>query len=268
MNEQVILQRAIELKRAGRYDEARELYHSVIEAIPQCDPAYKGLAKLEIVSGRYEAGIRALLMKIDLGSYFTRQLPQGQFVMVSQGALRNLDTPLFNPEARFGTTVIPAGATYERSVADPRVSSVALLAWAEPDLYFYLGHCLMRMFPKAFSHYAIPEQYLVNLENALRGCPSGADARDSRFAFVFYIAGFWFAVANTKNPLSDIDPRGLRERFARNLDFKGQGFLSDEKENPNQANLSSSTQSSGGGGCLTAILIALGFAVTCAAAVL
>ena len=80
MNEKVVMERAINLKRAGRYDEAISLYHSVIDAIPQCDSAYKGLAKVEIGSGRYKEAIRSTLMKIDLGIFFTRQLPRQDFL--------------------------------------------------------------------------------------------------------------------------------------------------------------------------------------------
>lgn len=221
MDEKVVMERAINLKRAGRYDEAISLYHSVIDAIPQCDPAYKGLAKVEIGSGRYKEAIRSTLMKIDLGIFFTRQLPRQDFLMLCQGALQNLDTPLFDPEIRFGDTVIPKGATYDRSVSNPRVSSVALLAWAETDLYFYLGHCLVRLFPRAFAHYAIPDEHMKNFENALLGHMSGADARDTKYAPIFYVSGFWLAVANIESPISSIEPTSLKRRYNRRVDFMG-----------------------------------------------
>jgi len=221
MDEKVVIERAINLKRVGRYDEAISLYHSVIDAIPQCDTAYKGLAKVEIGSGRYKDAIRSTLMKIDLGIFFTRQLPRHDFLMLCHGALQNLDTPLFDPEIRFGKTVIAKGATYDRSVSNPRASSVALLAWAETDLYFYLGHCLVRLFPKAFAHYAIPSEEMKNFENALLGHPSGTDARDTQYAPIFYVSGFWLAVANIESPITSIDPPPLKRRYNRQLDFMG-----------------------------------------------
>ena len=221
MNEKVVIERAINLKRAGRYDEAISLYHSVIDAIPQCDSAYKGLAKVEIGSGRYKEAIRSTLMKIDLGIFFTRQLPRQDFLMLCQGALQNLDTPLFDPEIRFGNTVVAKGVTYDRSVSNPRASSVALLAWAETDLYFYLGHCLVRLFPRAFAHYAIPDEYMRNFEKALLGYISGTDARDTQYAPIFYVTGFWLAVANIESPISSVEPTSLRRRYDRKLDFMG-----------------------------------------------
>ena len=221
MDEKVVMERAINLKRAGRYDEAISLYHSVIDEIPQCDPAYKGLAKVEIGSGRYNEAIRSTLMKIDLGIFFTRQLPRQDFLMLCQGALQNLDTPRFDPEIRFGNTVIAKGATYDRSVSNPRASAVALLAWAETDLYFYLGHCLVRLFPRAFVHYSIPGEYMRNFENALLGHMSGADARDTQYAPIFYVSGFWLAVANIEAPISSIEPTLLKRRYNRQLDFMG-----------------------------------------------
>lgn len=221
MDEKVVMERAINLKRAGRYDEAISLYHSVIDAIPQCDTAYKGLAKVEIGSGRYKDAIRSTLMKIDLGIFFTRQLPPQDFQMLCQGALQNLDTPLFDPEIRFGNTVIPQGATYDRSVSNPRAAAVALLAWAETDLYFYLGHCLVRLFPRAFAHYAIPSEYMRNFENALLGHTSGTDARDTRYAPIFYVSGFWLAVANIETFISSIEPTSLKRRYNRQVGFMG-----------------------------------------------
>lgn len=221
MDEKVVMERAINLKRAGRYDEAISLYHSVIDEIPQCDLAYKGLAKVEIGSGRYNEAIRSTLMKIDLGIFFTRQLPRQDFLMLCQGALQNLDTPRFDPEIRFGNTVIAKGATYDRSVSNPRASAVALLAWAETDLYFYLGHCLVRLFPRAFAHYSIPGEYMRNFENALLGHMSGADARDTQYAPIFYVSGFWLAVANIEAPISSIEPTLLKRRYNRQLDFMG-----------------------------------------------
>ena len=221
MDEKVVMERAINLKRTGRYDEAISLYHSVIDAIPQCDPAYKGLAKVEIGSGRYKDAIKSTLMKIDLGIFFTRQLPRQDFLMLCHGALQNLDTPRFDPEIRFGKTVIAKGATYDRSVSNPRASSVALLAWAETDLYFYLGHCLVRLFPQAFAHYSIPDGYMRNFENALLGHMSGVDARDTQYAPIFYVSGFWLAVANIESPITSIDPTSLKRRYNRQLDFMG-----------------------------------------------
>lgn len=221
MDEKVVMERAINLKRAGRYDEAISLYHSVIDAIPQCDTAYKGLAKIEIGSGRYRDAIRSTLMKIDLGIFFTRQLPRQDFLMLCQGALQNLDTPMFDPEIRFGQTVIAKGATYDRSVSNPRAAAVALLAWAETDLYFYLGHCLERLFPHAFAHYAVPENYMRNFENTILGHPSGTDARDTRYAPIFYVSGFWLAVANIESPMTSIEPISLKRRYNRQLNFMG-----------------------------------------------
>ena len=221
MDERVIMEQAINLKRAGHYDEARALYHSVIDEIPQCDPAYKDLAKVEIGSGRYKDALRATLMKIDLGIFFTRKVPRHQFLIICQGALQNLDAPQFNPEIRFGRNVIAQGETYNRSVSTPRVGAVALLAWAETDVYFYLGHCLVRLFPRAFAHYAIPDSYMKNFENALLGHSSGVDARDTRYAPIFYIAGFWLAVANIPDPISTIDPIALKMRYSRQLNLMG-----------------------------------------------
>lgn len=221
MDEKVVMERAITLMRAGRYDEAISLYHSVIDAIPQCDHAYKGLAKVEIGSGRYKDAIRSTLMKIDLGIFFTRQLPRQDFLVLCHGALQNLDAPQFDPEIRFGKTIIPQGATYDRSVSNPRASSVALLAWAETDLYFYLGHCLVRLFPRAFAHYAIPDEYMINFENALLGHMSGADARDTKYAPIFYVSGFWLAVANIESPIFSIEPTSLKRRYNRRVDFMG-----------------------------------------------
>ncbi len=221
MNEQEIMARAVSLKHAGQYDEARTLYRSVIDYIPQCDPAYKGLSKLEIGTGHFKDAIRATLMKIDLGIYFTRQVPQQQFLFICRGALQNLDTTLFTPEIRFGKTIIPRDETYKQSVSSPNVGAVALLAWAETDVYYYLGHCLVRLFPRAFAHYAIPDSYLKNFENAVLGHPSGLDARDTKYAPVFYISGFWFAVSNIRSPLATIEPAILKARFNRQLNFMG-----------------------------------------------
>ena len=215
------MEHAINLKRIGRYDEARALYHSVIDEIPHCDTAYKGLAKVEIGIGRYKDAIRATLMKIDLGIFFTSRVPRHQFLMICQGALQNLDTPQFNTKISFGKNVIDQGETYDRSVSTPRVSAVALLAWAETDVYFYLGHCLVRLFPKAFAHYAIPDSYLKNFENALLGHSSGIDARDTRYAPVFYISGFWLAVANIPKPITGIEPTALKTRYNRQLNLMG-----------------------------------------------
>lgn len=221
MDEKVVMERAINLKRAGRYDEAITLYHSVIDAIPQCDTAYKGLAKVEIGSGRYKDAIRSTLMKIDLGIFFTKRLPEQEFRMLRLGALLNLNTPRFNPEIRFGGMVITEGRTYASGVSDSRVADVALLAWAETDLYFYLGHCLVRLFPQAFAHYSISREYMENFENAILGHPRGRDARDTQYAPIFYVSGFWLAVANIESPITSIDPTSLKRRYNRQLDFMG-----------------------------------------------
>lgn len=221
MDEQLVMQRAVEAKRAGRYEEARLLYHSVIEAIPQCDPAYKGLAKVEIAAGRYENAIRATLMKIDLGIFFTRQLSPQELAFIRHQAIQNLSAPKFRPEIRFGKTIIPSGETCRSCRIKENACDVALLAWAEPDLYFYLGHCLVRMFPAAFSHYRISEEALKNFEKALSGFPSGRDARDMEIAPVFYISGFWLAVANIESALTSIEPDTLKLRFRRELDLFG-----------------------------------------------
>ena len=105
--------------------------------------------------------------------------------------------------------------------SNPRASSVALLAWAETDLYFYLGHCLVRLFPRAFAHYAIPDEYMINFENALFGHMSGADARDTKYAPIFYVSGFWLAVANIESPIFSIEPTSLKRRYNRRVDFMG-----------------------------------------------
>lgn len=221
MNEQIIMAQAVQMKRAGRYAEARALYNEVIAAIPQCDPAYKGLAKVEIGSGRYEAAIKATLMKIDLGIFFTKQVDEPEQSHMWRYTLCNLQNFRFSPEIRFGRMVIPAGETYRRSCSDARVGDVAWLAYAESDVYFYLGHCLVRLYPKAFAHYSIPGQLMDNFESALLGHPSGIDARKTDIASIFYISGFWMAVANIPNVLKTIEPAVLRSRYNRELSFMG-----------------------------------------------
>lgn len=44
--ERLEMEKAIQLKRAGRYSESIQLYKKVIDRIPQCDPAYKQMAKV------------------------------------------------------------------------------------------------------------------------------------------------------------------------------------------------------------------------------
>ena len=223
MNEQLVMQEAVQLKRAGRFDESRSLYHKVIKAIPQCDPAYNGLAKVEIGSQRYEMAIQALLMKIDLGILFTKRCPPSQVTFMRENAIRNLSQVTYGQELLLGGKVYPNGEVTRMCRTNPVASDIALLAWAEVDLFFYLGHCLVRMFPFAFASYGVPEVLMANLEQALRGHACGQDARDTRFASMFYATGFLLACANIKSVITSIDPSLLRERFNRQLDLLGLG---------------------------------------------
>ncbi len=221
MDEQIIMEEAKYLKREGRLAEARTLYHQVIDAIPQCDPAYKGLAKVEIGDRNYEAAIQAILMKIDLAIFFSLQVPDSQLRFMWTQAINKLHCSPFIESVQIGPWSWDAYSIgHYISLGEPIALNVALLAWAEPDIYFYLGHCLARLFPNAFSHYNIPERMLVNFENALLGHSTGCDARDdSRYAPPLYIIGFMFAFANCSPQMESITPSIIRARFNRTLDF-------------------------------------------------
>ena len=62
---------------------------------------------------------------------------------------------------------------------------------------------------------------MKNFENALLGHMSGADARDTKYAPIFYVSGFWLAVANIESPISSIEPTSLKRRYNRRVDFMG-----------------------------------------------
>lgn len=219
IDEQVMMEDAVQLKRMGHLQESRAIYQKVIAEIPQCDPAYKGLAKVEIVSGRYEAAIRALLMKMDLGIFFTNQCPPFQVDFMRMNAINNLSCDIFNEEITVGNRVFREGTVSRLLKTDVSAMEVSLLAWAEMDIFFYLGHCLVRLFPTAFSQCAIPESLMKNFENAMLGHPSGEDARNTCLAPCFYISGFILACANIKSPITTIDPVCLKKRYNRVLNF-------------------------------------------------
>ena len=224
MNEQIVMQEAIQLKRAGRFDEARRLYHEVINAIPHCDPAYKGLAKVEIGSGHYEQAIRALLLKIDLGIFFTyQQCSPDQRMFMLANAMGNLFGVTSGSDVVIAEKRYTAGTVEIMCRNDPVARDIALLAWAEVDLFFYLGHCLVRLFPTAFADYRDMDEMMGNLENSLLGRPSCPDARDSEYAPVFYVSGFLLACANIHNVITSVDSVLVRQRFNRKLDFLGLG---------------------------------------------
>lgn len=220
IDEQMMMEEAVQLKRLGRLQESRAIYQRVIAEIPQCDPAYVGLAKVEIGAGQYEAAIRALLMKIDLGIFFTNQIPSYQVDFMRRNAINNLlSCSAFGEEISIGNNVLRQGDIARLLEVSASAREVVLLAWAEMDIFFYLGHCFVRLFSKAFSQYAIPEAFMKNFENAILGHSTGEDARDSRFAACFYISGFILACANIRSPMMTIDPVDLRKRYNRVLDF-------------------------------------------------
>lgn len=224
MNEQIVMQEAIQLKRAGRFDEARRLYHEVINAIPHCDPAYKGLAKVEIGSGHFEQAIQALLMKIDLGIFFTyQQCSPDQRMFMLANAMGNLFDVTSGSDVVIAEKRYTAGTVEIMCRNDPVARDIALLAWAEVDLFFYLGHCMVRLFPSAFVNYRGMDEMMSNLERALLGCQSGSDARDSEYAPMFYVSGFLLACANLQSVIPSVDSSLLRQRFCRKLDFLGLG---------------------------------------------
>ncbi len=223
MDERMIMEQAIQMKRLGRLDEARSLYQRVIDEIPQCDPAYKGLAKVEIGAKRYEQAIRAVLQKIDLGIFFTyQQCAENERMIMLTNAVWNL-ADVTNMDVELAGKVHPAGEVERMCRTDSAARDVALLAWAEREMFFYLGHCLARMFPSSFSRYAVPGDMLESFENALLGRPSGQDARSSEYAPVFYVSGFLMACANIKSVIPSIEPSLLTRRFDRTLDFIGLG---------------------------------------------
>ena len=73
----------------------------------------------------------------------------------------------------------------------------------------------------AFTDYQIPETLLLNFENAVAGKYSGADARDSILAHVFYVTGFMLARQNISWTLDSIDPDVLTQRYNRAINFLG-----------------------------------------------
>lgn len=74
---------------------------------------------------------------------------------------------------------------------------------------------------KTSTHRTIPDEHMTNFENALLGHMSGADARDTKYAPIFYVSGFWLAVANIESPISSIEPASLKLRYNRRVDFMG-----------------------------------------------
>lgn len=219
--ERLEMEKAIQLKRAGRYSESIQLYKKVIDRIPQCDPAYKQMAKVQIAAGLFEDAVRSTLMKIDLGIYFTKQSNPRAALQMRSMALENIRGPKFSPAVHIGSRLIASGEVFEMCTTDDVSADVALLAYAEDDVYYYLGHCLVRMFPMAFTDYQIPETLLLNFENAVAGKYSGADARDSIFAHVFYVTGFMLARQNISWTLDSIDPDVLTQRYNRAINFLG-----------------------------------------------
>ena len=117
--------------------------------------------------------------------------------------------------------MVEAGEIYAMCRRDEVSSDVALLAYAEEDIYYYLGHCLVRLFPSAFAAYAIPNVLLENFENAIGGRNTGQDARDSHFAPVFYESGFMLARENISWTLDSIEPDVLKRRYGRVINFLG-----------------------------------------------
>lgn len=219
--ERIEMEKAIQLKRAGRYQESIDIYQKVIERIPQCDPAYKQMAKVQIVANKYEDAIRSSLMKLDLGIFFTKQSNHMACEQMRQIAMRKIKSPLFSSRICFGGRIVEAGEIYDMCRKDGVSSDVALLAYAEEDIYYYLGHCLVRLFPSAFAAYKIPDELLRNFENAIGGRSTGQDARDSIYAPVFYGVGFLLARENISWTLSSTTPGELRQRYNRIINFLG-----------------------------------------------
>ena len=219
--ERIEMEKAIQLKRAGRYQESISIYKNVIDRIPQCDPAYKQMAKVQIVAHEFEEAIRSTLMKLDLGIFFTKQSNPRACDQIRRIALDNIRGPRFSSRVCFAGRVVEAGEIYAMCRRDEVSSDVALLAYAEEDIYYYLGHCLVRMFPSAFASYAIPNDLLENFENAIGGHSTGPDARDSYYSPVFYEAGFMLARENIAWPLASIAPGELKRRYGRVINFLG-----------------------------------------------
>lgn len=219
--ERIEMEKAIQLKRAGRYQESIEIYERVINRIPQCDPAYKQMAKVQIVANKYEDAIRSTLMKLDLGIFFTKQSNPMAYEQMRLIAMRNIQSARFSSRICFGGRIVETGEVYDMCINDRVSSDVGLLAYAEEDIYYYLGHCLVRLFPSAFAAYKIPEELLRNFENAIAGRNTGPDARDSIYALVFYGVGFLLARENISWTLNSITPEELRQRYHRVLNFLG-----------------------------------------------
>ncbi len=212
-----LLNTGISAKRIGDYRQAASCYLQAIEIAPQDARAYKNISKILIGNKEYQEAIRYLLMKVRLGIYYTNRSPDlsmiEQTIKIRQKQIESrtycaeMDPSppgnIFSDSLQIGDFNIPDFYVSSVISKEKICLDIAKLMWAEDDIYYYIGHAYIKLFPELFSHYNIPPENMEALELKVLGLEHRCDdLRDSeKLGFVFYITGFLICMANIKEDL-------------------------------------------------------------------
>ena len=196
------LSAGIQAKRDGDYQHAIEYYTQAVKLAPHDARAYINASKILIGCGKYQDAIQFLLMKVKLGIYYTKCSPECSTIerMIQ---LKHMEM-MADAKGKFSTGISVGNIKFP-DYCVPRLMEkhsicfdIAKLMWAEEDVYFYIGHSYIRLFPELFSSYCLPSANILALENKLMGRGSAIDdlRNSEQFAPLFYVVGFLVCVAN------------------------------------------------------------------------
>lgn len=184
-----LLNKGVAEKHKGNFDEAIDFYKQAKTVYPEYSVTYMNLAKVFIISGKFEHALRNLLTNIHLRITENEEFTNPDFEQQYQIDNQELKNVQLNNKAVIDLI--------EESHFNQQIAK-------EINVTFYAGLSYAGMNPQFIKYHKINKKLIESEQEILAGkIPSSGNLRQSKYVYLINIIGLKWLIDNVNTELND-----------------------------------------------------------------
>jgi tetratricopeptide (TPR) repeat protein len=193
-----LLNRGIQLKREGRYDDALECYSKAIAMDKEDRRAYVNSARMFLGMRKYERALRYFLVGCVYDRLYGNYDQNPAYQLVTEHVKESLQSKAI----KLSNIQISADMVLNKCEKNLFMGD---LLFDSKNFAFYIGHAVVALNDFIMVKHSIPQELMRNLEYNLLGKPRASDLRDTDKEYVFLICALLFADRNCTDSFTSVE---------------------------------------------------------------